>query len=141
MAWSLLRIHNEKSRPTVNARKYTHAMAIATRTSSRQPSWGSEFSIDSWQLEEIPSGERKKQNESGNTASTEPEFNERRKDKEEGKMPRASLFRAEGEDGLDRRGYARGQITREEGYGKKKKACRHDEKNHRSRDRLLLPGL
>src|ERR1700746_1164428 len=34
MAWSLLRIHNEKSRPTVNARKYTHAMAIATRAAA-----------------------------------------------------------------------------------------------------------
>jgi len=74
-------------------------MAIATRAAAGSHLGDRNFSIDSWPLEEIPSGERKKQNESGNTASTRPEFNERRKDKEEGKMPRASLFRAEGEWG------------------------------------------
>src|SRR2546422_370948 len=37
----------------------------------------------------------------------------------------ARLYSVRRANGVDRRGYARGQITREEGYGKKKKACRH----------------
>src|SRR5436305_43488 len=97
MAWSPPQVTIYRERP-----KIYPCYGDCNPRSSRQPSWGSEFSIDSWQLEEIPSGGRKKQNESGNTASTRPEFNERRKDKEQGKMPRASLFRAEGERGREK---------------------------------------
>src|SRR2546429_8998192 len=66
MAWSPPQVTIYRERP-----KIYPCYGDCNPRSSRQPSWGSEFSIDSWQLEEIPSGGGKKQKESGKTRSEE----------------------------------------------------------------------
>src|SRR5215469_2879590 len=75
------RLGDEKSRFAVNARKYTHARAIATRPSSptaRGSLLGSESSIDSWQLEESPEcREEDKQDEAATRRARVPFGGER----------------------------------------------------------------
>src|SRR2546429_244965 len=107
MAWSPPQVTIYRERP-----KIYPCYGDCNPRSSRQPSWGSEFSIDSWQLEEIPSGGRKKQKENGNTARTKPEVNKRGKDKEQGKKPRAAFFRAGGGRGREKRVSARADNPR-----------------------------
>src|SRR2546429_7873581 len=102
MAWSPPQVTIYRERP-----KIYPCYGDCNPRSSRQPSWGSEFSIDSWQLEEIPSGGGKKQKENGNMASTKAELKERRKEKEKGKMPPASFFFVGGGRGRQKRVCAR----------------------------------
>jgi|SRR6516165_295900 len=130
MAWNPPEgIGDEKSRFAVNARKYTHARAIATRPSSppaRGSLLGSESSIDSWQLAESPEcREEDKQKRNGNKKGQSSV--QRRKDQHEGNCQSRLLFGAEGQDGVDGRGASRRKITREEGYDKKEKASRRDD--------------
>ncbi len=110
----------------MNARKYTHAMAIATRAAAGSHLGDRNFrsTVGSWRKSRV-AGEKSKMKAAIRRAQGQSSMRgERIRNRA---RCHARLYSVRRANGVDRRGYARGQITREEGYGKKKKACRHDD--------------